>query len=165
LQVKALREAAPALGVTLQVREIRSADDLPSAFDAGVRERAEGLAMTSASIFSVNRSRVTELAARHRLPAVYPFAAMVEESGGLMAYFADERDLHRRAAAYVDRILKGAKPGDLPVQQPNAFRLLINLRTAKALGLTISPALMLQAHRVIECHSPCAHARVIVKAG
>ena len=98
LQVKALKEAAPSLGVTLQIRDIRSADDLPAAFDAGAREHAEGLLTTAESIFRVQRVRVTELAARHRLPAVYPYSSFVTDGSGLMAYDSIESDLHRRAA-------------------------------------------------------------------
>ena len=150
LQVDALRAAAPPLGITLLVQGIRTADDLPAAFAAGVRWRAEGLLTTTESIFRVQRARVTELAARHRLPAVYPFSAMADESGGLMAYLVDEPDLHRRAAVYVDRILKGAKPADLPIQQPTRFRLVVNLKTARVLGLTLPPAVLARADHVIE---------------
>jgi putative tryptophan/tyrosine transport system substrate-binding protein len=150
LQVKALKEAAPSLGVSLVIRDIRTADDLPAAFDAGARERAEGLLTTAESIFRLQRGRVTELAARYRLPAVYPYAAFANDSAGLMADDANDRDLHKRAASYVDRILKGAKPSDLAVQQPTKFELVINLKTAKALGLTIPPSLLLRADQVIE---------------
>jgi ABC-type uncharacterized transport system substrate-binding protein len=150
LQVRALKEAAPSLGVTLQIHDIRTADDIPAAFDAGVREGAEGLLLTAESIFVVHRARVSELAARHRLPAMYPYSMQVVDAGGLMAYDIDIPDLQRRAATYVDRILKGAKPSDLPVQQPTKFELVINLKTAKALGITI-PAMMLgRADQVIE---------------
>ena len=134
-QVKALEEAARPLGVTLQIQDIRTADDLPAAFDAGARERAEGLLTTAASIFVAQRARVTELAARHRLPAMYPYTIKSLDAGGLMAYDINDRLIStRRAATYVDRILKGAKPADLPVQQPTKFELVINLKTAKALG-------------------------------
>jgi putative tryptophan/tyrosine transport system substrate-binding protein len=150
LQVKALKEAAPLLGVTLQIRDIRTADELPAAFEAGVRERAQGVLTTAESIFRVQRARVTELAARHRLPAIYPFSAIASESGGLMAYDVSEPDLHRRAAVFVDKILKGAKPADLPVEQPTKFELVINLKTAKALGLTIPPSLLGRADEVIQ---------------
>jgi putative tryptophan/tyrosine transport system substrate-binding protein len=101
LQVKALKEAAPSLGVSLVIRDIRTADDLPAAFDAGARERAEGLLTTAESIFRLQRGRVTELAARYRLPAVYPYAAFANDSAGLMADDANDRDLHKRAASYV----------------------------------------------------------------
>jgi len=150
IQVKALKAAAPSLGVTLLIRDIRSVDDLPAAFDTGAREGAEGLLTTAESIFRVQRARVAELAARHRLPAIYPWAASATDAGGLMAYDISEPDLHRRAATYVDSILKGAKPSDLPVQQPTSFKLIINLKTAKALGLTIPPSLLLRADQVIE---------------
>jgi putative tryptophan/tyrosine transport system substrate-binding protein len=150
LQVKALKEAAPSLGVTLLIRDIRTADDLPAAFDAGVREHAQGLLTTAESIFRLQRGRVTELAARHRLPAVYPYAAFAKDSGGLMAYDVNDSDLHKRAATYVDRILKGAKPADLPVAQPTKFELVINLKTAKALGLTIPPSVLGRADQVIQ---------------
>jgi putative tryptophan/tyrosine transport system substrate-binding protein len=150
LQVKALKEAAPSLGVTLLIRDIRTADDLPAAFDAGVREHAQGLLTTAESIFRLQRARVTELAARHRLPAVYPYAAFAKDSGGLMAYDVNDSDLHKRAATYVDRILKGAKPADLPVAQPTKFELVINLKTAKALGLTIPQSILVRADQVIQ---------------
>ncbi len=150
LQVKALKEVAPSLALTLQIRDIRSADDLPEAFEAGVKERAEGFLTTAESIFRAERARVTELAARHRLPAIYPYSAFVTDAGGLMAYEIDDPDLHARAATYVDKILKGSKPSDLAVQQPTKFRLVINLKTAKALGLTVPPALLQRADQVIE---------------
>ena len=150
LQVKALKEAARSLGVTLQIHDIRTADDLPAAFDAGARERAEGLLTTAESIFVVHRARVSELAARHKLPAIYPYSIQVTDGGGLMAYDIIEPDLHRRAATYVDKILKGAKPSNLAVQQPTKFELVINLKTAKALGLTIPPSLLLRADQIIE---------------
>jgi putative ABC transport system substrate-binding protein len=149
-QMKALQDAARSLRVTLQIRDIRSGDDLPAAFDAGVKERAEGLLMTAESIFFVHRARLTELAARHRLPAIYPFSAAVEEAGGLMAYDVNRDDLYRRSATYVDRMLKGAKPSELPVQQPTKFDFVINLKTAKTLGLTFPPGLLAIADRVVE---------------
>jgi putative tryptophan/tyrosine transport system substrate-binding protein len=150
LQVKALNEAAPSLGITLLIHEIRTVDDLPVAFDAGVKERAQGLLTTAESIFRLQRARVTELAARHRLPAVYPYAAFVRDSAGLMAYDVSDPDLHKRAATYVDRILKGAKPSDLAVQQPTKFDFVINLKTAKVLGLTIPPSLLGRADEIIQ---------------
>jgi len=166
-QVKALKEAAHSLGVTLQIHDIRTPDDLPAAFDAAAKERAEGLLTTAESIFIVQRSRVTDLAARHRLPAMYPYSIQVVDAGGLMAYDigcserqaeaagrklceAQAPDLQRSAATYVDRILKGAKPSDLPIQQPTKFELIINLKTAKALGLTISESFLLRADELIE---------------
>jgi ABC-type uncharacterized transport system substrate-binding protein len=150
LQVKALKEAAPSVGVTLLVHDIRTADDLPAAFEAGVREHAEGLLTTAESIFRLQRARVTELAARHRLPAVYPYSAFARDSGGLMAYEGDDPDLHKRAATYVDKILKGTRPSDLAVQQPTKFNLVINMKTAKALGLTIPSSLLVRADEIIQ---------------
>jgi putative tryptophan/tyrosine transport system substrate-binding protein len=150
LQVKAMTVAAPSLGITLQVHDIRSADDLPAAFDAAVREGAEGLIVTAESIFVTHRARVSELTARHRLPAMYPFAMQVREGGGLTAYDVIAADLHKRTASYVDRILKGAKPSDLPVQQPAKFELVVNLKAAEALGLTFPPNFLDRADEVIE---------------
>lgn len=150
LQVKALKEAAPSLGVTLQIHDIRTADDISAAFDAAAKERPEGLLVTAESIFLVQRALVTELAARHRLPAIYPYSLFAVDSGGLMAYGVIESDLQTRAATYVDKILKGAKPSDLPVQQPAKLKLVINLKTARALGVTIPPSVRLRADQVIE---------------
>ena len=149
-QVKALKEAARSLGVTLEIQDIRTGDDLPAAFDAGARKRVDGLLTTVASIFAAYRTQVSELAVRHRLPAVYPYSILVADAGGLMAYEPNLADLHRQAAAYVKRILKGAKPSDLPVQQPTKFTLVINLKAAKAIGLTISESFLLRADKLIE---------------
>jgi putative ABC transport system substrate-binding protein len=148
-QVKELESAADSLGVKLLVREIRTADDLPAAFDAGARERAEGVLATAESIFVAERKRVVELAAQHRLPGLYPYRLMVD-AGGLMAYDSYTSSLQARTAAYVDKILKGANPSDMPVEQPTKFELVINLKTAKALGLTIPPRLIARADEVIE---------------
>jgi putative ABC transport system substrate-binding protein len=150
LQVVALKEAAPSLGITLIIQNIRTADDLPAAFDAAAKEHAQGLLTTAESIFRLNRAQVTELASRQRWPAVYPYAVFARESGGLMAYEISDTDLHKRAAGYVDKILRGAKPSELPIQQPTEYQLIINLKTAKALGLTIPPSLLLRADQVIE---------------
>ena len=150
LQVAALKEAAPSLGIKLIIQDIRTADDLSSAFDAAAKEHPQGLLTTAESIFRLNRARVTDLASRHRLPAVYPYAVFARESGGLMAYEINDADLHKRAAAYVDKILKGAKPSELPIQQPTEYQLVINLKTAKALGLTIPQTLLLRADQVLE---------------
>jgi putative ABC transport system substrate-binding protein len=148
-QVKELETAARSLGVKLLVQDIRTADDLPAAFDAGAKERAEGLLTTSASLFVVQRKRVVELAAQHRMPGMYPYRLVVD-AGGLMAYDSYTSDLQARAATYVDKILKGAKPADLPVEQPTKFELIINLKTAKALGLTIPQSVLQRADQVIE---------------
>jgi putative ABC transport system substrate-binding protein len=148
-QVKALEETAVSLGIKLQIREIRTASDLPAAFEAGVKERAEGVLSTNESIFAVNRARLVELAARHKLPGVYA-QRVIAEAGGLMTYQGVTSEQHRRAASYVDRLLKGAKPADLPIEQPTKFELTINLKTAKALGLTVPPTLLARADDVIE---------------
>ena len=148
-QVKELESAARSLGVKLLVRAIRSADELPAAFDAGAREGAEGVLTTTSSIFVVQRDRMAQLAAQHRLPGMYPHRLMVD-AGDLMAYDSYTSDLQRRTATYVDKILKGAKPADLPVEQPTTFELVINLKTAKALGLTIPPSVLARADEVIQ---------------
>jgi putative tryptophan/tyrosine transport system substrate-binding protein len=150
LQVKALNEAARSLGVALQIKDIQTGDDLPAAFDAGVTERVEGLLTTAESMFVVHRTQVAELAARHRLPAIYPYSIQVTDGGGLMAYDISIADLHGRAAKYVDRILKGAKPSDLPVQQPTNLKFVINLKTARALGLDLPASILALADEVIE---------------
>jgi len=150
LQVKAMKEAAQSLGITLQIHDIQSADDIPAAFDAGVGEGVDGLIVTAESIFVTYRARVSELAARHRLPAIYPYVIQVADAGGLMAYDIVSADLHRRAASYVDRILKGEKPSDLPVQQPTNFELVVNLKAAKGLGIAIPSNFLARADEVIE---------------
>jgi ABC-type uncharacterized transport system substrate-binding protein len=148
-QVKELESAAHSLRVKLLVRDIRTADDLPTSFDAGARERVEGVLTTAESIFVAQRERVVELAAQHRFPGMYPYRRMVD-AGGLMAYDSYTPKLLARAAAYVDKILKGAKPAELPVEQPTKFDLVINLKTAKALGLKLPPSLLARADQVIE---------------
>jgi putative tryptophan/tyrosine transport system substrate-binding protein len=150
LQVKALKDAAPSLGLTLQIQDVHTGDDLPAALDAGAKEHVEGLLTTAESMFVVHRARLAELAARYRLPAMYCYSAHVVDAGGLMAYDTNYPDLQRRAATYVDRILKGANPSDLPVQQPTKFEFVINLKTAKTLGLTFPPGLLAIADEVIE---------------
>jgi putative tryptophan/tyrosine transport system substrate-binding protein len=150
LQVNAMEAVAPSMGLTLQVKDIRTVDDIATAFSAASDARAEGALITEESMFIVHRAQVTEQAARHKLPAIYPFLLPVRDADGLMAYAVRASELHRNTAAYVDRILKGAKPSDLPVQQPTQFELVINLKTAKALGLTIPPTLLARADEVIE---------------
>jgi putative ABC transport system substrate-binding protein len=150
LQMKALQEVAPSLGVTLHIRDVRTVDDITPAFDAGARERANGLFITSASIFLLQRARVVDLAARHRWPAIYPFATYAADGNGLMAYESGTSDLYKHAAGYIDKILKGAKPSDLAVQLPTTFKLVINLRTADALGLTIPPGVLARADQLIQ---------------
>jgi putative ABC transport system substrate-binding protein len=147
-QVKELQNAARSLGVKLLIHDIRTADDLPLAFDAGAKERADGLLTTVESIFAIHRTQVIELASKHRLPAIYPSRTFVDASG-LMSYGVNFPSFWAGAATYVDKILKGAKPGDLPVEQPTQFELVINMKTAKAFGLTIPHSLVERADEVI----------------
>jgi putative ABC transport system substrate-binding protein len=149
LQVAALDKAAPSLGVTLLVRDIRSGADLAAAFDAGTSEHVDGLIMTAESVLVVHSPQISDFAARLKLPAVYPYAIQVKD-GGLMAYETNIPELHKSAALYVDKILKGAKPSDLPIQQPTKLSLVINLKAAKALGLTLPASLLARADEVIE---------------
>jgi putative tryptophan/tyrosine transport system substrate-binding protein len=148
-QVRELESAARSLGVKLLVQDVRTGDDLPAAFDAGARWHADGLLTTAESILVVQRKRIVDLANQHRLPALYPYRTVVD-SGGLMAYDSFTPALQARTATYVDRILKGENPSQLPVEQPTKFELVINLKTAKALGLTIPPSLLGRADEVIE---------------
>jgi len=148
-QVREIEDAAHSLEVKLLVKDIRTTDDLPAAFEAGAREHADGLLTTAESIFSAQRRRVVELAAQYRLPALYPYAVVVDE-GGLMAYDSYAPDLLALTASYVDKILKGAKPSDLPVEQPTKFEFVVSLKTAKALGLTIPPSVLARADQVIQ---------------
>ena len=149
LQVAALDRVAPSLGVTLFVRDIRSSADIAPAFDAGVSEHVDGVIMTAESVLVVHGGQISEFAARLRLPAVYPYVIQAK-AGGLMAYEATTPELHKNAALYVDKILKGAKPSDLPIQQPAKLSLVINLKAAKALGLAVPPSLLARADEVIE---------------
>ena len=141
--------AARGLGMRLQVVEARRSEDFERAFSDMVRARAEALSAVGTPVFDNDPRRLVELVARHRLPAIYSFRSYVE-AGGLMSYGPDIPDLFRRAATYVDKILKGAKPGDLPVEQPTKFDLIINLKTSKTLGLTLPPLLLQRANQVIE---------------
>jgi ABC-type uncharacterized transport system substrate-binding protein len=147
--LKGAEVAARALGVRLQFLEARGPDEFDKAFSEMTRARAGALTVLPSNMFTNERRRLVDLAAKNRLPAVYPWREGVD-AGGLMAYGPDLADLFRRAATYVDKILKGAKPGDLPVEQPTKFELLINLKTAKTLGLTIPQTLLQRADQVIQ---------------
>jgi putative ABC transport system substrate-binding protein len=147
-QLHAAQKAASALGVKLVVVEAQGAD-YDRAFARMAAERADALFVVSSSILNRDRKLIIEGAAQYRLPAMYEWREQVEV-GGLMSYGSSLVGLSRRVAAYVDRILKGAKPADLPVEQPTKFELVINLKTAKALGLTIPPSLLARADQVIE---------------
>jgi len=147
--LKQADDTARALGVRLQFVEAREPADLEAAFSEMTRGKAHALTLFPSTMFFNERTRIANLAARNRLPAVYQLREFVE-AGGLMAYGTHLADLFWRAAGYVDKILKGAKPADLPVEQPTKFELVINLKTAKALGLTIPPSLLQRADQVIE---------------
>ena len=124
-------------------------DDLEALFDAMAKERVEALFVFGDPAFGAHAARLADLAAQYRLPAMYTNRPFVE-AGGLMSYAPDFREIWRRGAAYVDKILKGASPADLPVEQPTKFQLVLNLKTAKSLGLTIPPTLLARADEVIE---------------
>jgi len=141
--------AARALRVQLQVVETRNPGEFDRAFSDMTRARAGALIVLPTPMFYGERRGLVDLAAKNRLPAVFPYREFVD-AGGLMAYGPNLADLSRRAATYVDKILKGANPGDLPVEQPTKFELIINLKTAKALGLTIPPSLLGRADEVIQ---------------
>ena len=149
LMSQVLPSAAQKAGVTLLALDVPSLGELQHAFDTAVRERADALYVLGDVFTFVHRARIVALAAKHRLPAIYTSRGAVE-AGGLMSYGPQLRDLFRRAATYVDKILKGAKPGDLPVEPPTTFELAINLKTAKALGLTVPSSLLRRADLVIQ---------------
>jgi putative ABC transport system substrate-binding protein len=144
-----IEAAARSMGIQPQLLDVRKPEDLEPAFDAANRQRADALVVGQDGLLQANRKLIAELAAKHRLPAIYRSREFIE-SGGLIAYGPNYPDLYRRAATYVDKILKGAKPGDLPVEQPTKFELIINAKTAKALGLTIPQPLLLRADQVIQ---------------
>jgi len=137
------------LGVQLQLLEARGPNEFDGAFAAMAKERVGALLVLSDAIFSSHRTRLADLAARSRLPAAYGVRESVE-AGGLMSYGPSILDSYRRAATYVDQILKGTKPAELPVEQPTKYELVINMKTAKALGLTIPQSVLLRADHVIE---------------
>jgi putative ABC transport system substrate-binding protein len=149
LALKEAQAAAQKLGLQIQALEMQAPQDIDSAFRSAARERA-GAVMTLAGGFTgFHRKRIVNLAAKSHLPAVYNNSRFVED-GGLMSYASDQREEFRRAALYVDKILKGAKPRDLPVEQPSKFELVMNLRTAKQIGLTIPANVLARADRVIK---------------
>ena len=147
--LKETEVAARALAVQLQPVEVRSSGDFDRAFSEMTTARVDALTVLTSYMLFVERRRLADLAAKNHLPAIYPWTDAADV-GGLMAYSPNIPDLFRRAATHVDKILKGARPGDLPVEQPTKFELVINLKTAKALGLTIPQSLLLRADQVIE---------------
>jgi putative ABC transport system substrate-binding protein len=143
------RAAAQALQIKLQVLEVRAVKELDAAFAAIVKEQPQALLILADRVFLHDRARMMDFAAKNRLPNINAYRELVE-AGGLMSYGPNYGDMHKRAATYVDKILKGANPGDLPVEQPTKFTLIVNLKTAKALGLTIPLTLQASADEVIE---------------
>ena len=150
LTLREVELAAGAFGVKLQYLDILSPKDIVTAFQAAVRERADGaLWFVTGSIGNPHRKKIADLAVSSRLPVIY-FQRADVEAGGLMSYGVNAVDLHRRAATYVDKILKGRKPADLPVEQPTKFEFIVNLKTAKEMGLTIPPNVLARADKVIK---------------
>jgi ABC-type uncharacterized transport system substrate-binding protein len=147
--LRAVEMAGPALGLALQALPVRSAAEYDGAFAAMTQERADAVLFLSTPLYTAGARRLAELALAHKLPSIYAPREHVEV-GGLLSYGPDRADLWRRGATYVDKILKGAKPAELPVEQPTKFDLAVNLKTAKALGLTIPESFLLRADKVIE---------------
>jgi putative ABC transport system substrate-binding protein len=146
---KETQAAASPLGFEIRSLEVRSRTELENAFPLVTKERVDGLFPVTSAFMSANRKPIVEFAAKNRLPALYPNDEYVAD-GGLMSYAANVHEMHRRAATYVDKILKGTKPADLPVEQPTKFELIINLKTAKQIGLTIPPNVLARADKVIK---------------
>jgi ABC-type uncharacterized transport system substrate-binding protein len=149
IEVKEVEPAAPSLGLTIQLREVRDADGFERLFATLNKERPDGLFILSSPLINTNQKRTVSFVLKSRLPSMYSNREHVD-AGGLMAYGADRSDSYRRAAYFVDRILKGAKPADLPVEQPTKFELVINLKTAKQIGVTIAPNVLARADRLIK---------------
>ena len=149
VEFKEMQAAAGSFAVQLQSLEVRRAEDFEGAFKSGNRARAEALIVLPTTVTNTHRRPIIQLAEGNRLPAIYPDQEFVD-AGGLMSYGPIYADLWRRAATYVDKILKGAKPGEIPVEQPTKFQLVINLKTAKQIGLTIPPSVLARADKVIK---------------
>ena len=147
--LKGLQAAAPALGMQIQILAVRSPNDFDSVFEAVLRERVNALIIANNPIINTHYKRIIDFAAKNRLPAIYPVSEFVD-AGGLMFYGVNFLDLWHRAAIYVDKILKGTKPADLPVQQPTKFEFIINLKAAKQISLTIPPNVLVRADKVIK---------------
>jgi putative ABC transport system substrate-binding protein len=146
--IKETELAARAFGLQLQSLDVRAPKDMETAFRAAGKARAESIIVLSGPMVNSHRSQIVDLAVKSRLPAIYPWPEYVED-GGLMSYGPSLTDLNRRAATYVDKILKGRKPADLPVEQPIKFEFIVNLKAAKQIGLTIPPNVLVRADRVI----------------
>jgi putative ABC transport system substrate-binding protein len=145
----AIQGAAPALNMEISPLGVRDVSEIERVIETFAQRPNGGLVLVPTALTVINRQLIIDLAARHQLPAIHPYRYFAE-AGGLMSYGADEIDQYRLEAGYVDRILNGEKPADLPVQQPSKFELVINLKTAKSLGLTVPPALLATADEVIE---------------
>jgi ABC-type uncharacterized transport system substrate-binding protein len=147
--VRAIEPAARTLGLKGRVFEIRDVPDIESAFRTAMAERLDAVYVSPSPTFARHKGRLAEVAVTYRLPAIYEDRQYVEV-GGLMSYGPSFIDLYRRAASYVDRIFTGTKPGDLPIEQPTKFELAINMKAAKAIGLTIPPSVLARADEIIE---------------
>jgi len=141
--------AAGTLAVQLQYVDVRDPKDIETAFRAASKGRAEAVLALGSPVFILQRTQIADLAVKNRLPAIYDRREFVE-NGGFLSYGVSLIDLHRRSATYVDKILKGAKPADLPVEQPTKFEFIINLKAAKQIGLTIPPTVLARADKVIK---------------
>ena len=148
-QWEEFKTAAPLLGFEAQLLDVRKPEDIVRAFDPAIAQGADAIFVQNDTVTLTNRGQVVELAAKHRLPAMYNNRQWID-AGGLMAYGVSYPDLYRRAAIFVNKIFKGADPGDLPVEQPTKFELVINLKTARALGLEIPATVLARADEVIE---------------
>jgi len=149
LFLEQIRAAAQHMGIAVVVQEASTPEALAGAFEVMQRERAQALIVSSSPFTNNNRKRIAELAAQHRLPSMFDGRAFVD-AGGLVSYGPDTVEMSRRAAYYVDKILKGAKPADLPIEQPTKFELIVNLKTAKAIGLTIPQSVLARTDEVIQ---------------
>jgi putative ABC transport system substrate-binding protein len=147
--VKGLQAGGRSLGLQLQILEVRGPDEFDRTFHAMIAERAQAVLVLADPMTFVHRRPLADLATKHRLPMMGSLPGYAEV-GGMMSYWADSTDLYRRAASYVDRILKGARPGDLPIEQPTKYELVVNLKTTKAIGIAMPRSLLLRADRVIE---------------
>ena len=147
--LREIKTAGLRIGIAVVGAEVRGRDEIERAFAALTKTRAQGLIVLPNPVMLSHQTQIVELAAQTRLPAMYPYGEFTE-SGGLMAYATNRTEMYRRSATFVDKILKGAKPADLPVEQPTKFELVINLKTAKALGLTIPRSVLGRADRIIE---------------
>ena len=143
-------QAAMTLGLQVRHFTVRTVGDLPAAFEVMKKNRAQAFIVMQTPLFWTERARIANLVAKHRLPGMYPFRALTEEGGGFISYGADQAEMFRRAGGYVAKTLKGTRPSDLPVEQPTKFELVVSGKAAKALGVTVPPAVLLRVDHVIE---------------